>query len=219
LKNYIKINLNRKDVAMSFEEEVEEYFSSMKFCECCNYKYTPDDLIGNYCIFCAKISKEMIFKINNKKKDEKSIDYRIRNNLFKKTKVLFELYEINAPSIVMSGAYFLVLYSYEISEYNKFTEVKINENDTIEKTFQEILLCYFENREQDLPEWYEKFKAVVMKSEYGIQVKEKMKNKIHSNQCLVEEYCLDCGERVEEYMKNGYCQACTMIDQAIGGEE
>ena len=203
-----------------------------KKCFCCYEEYKSNDEKSYCCEFCSKIHKEMILKLNKRKKDESAVEYKIRFLLFEKIRILNEvinqfecqdncktLKSVVLPEIILSHSFYLLIFYFELSEYNHCIQLneEIKKVDLIE-TFNEVLKCYYENRENDLPLCLEKFKTHVLKSNYSVAVQIKLKDMRKNSYSVMCKFCLDCGEEVEEYMKDRYCQACTMIDQAIGDE-
>lgn len=204
---------------MSFEEELHEHFKNTKLCACCNDRFEPENSDNNHCDFCCNLHMEILDKLENRKKNETEVDYKIRLLLFEKTKNLSKLFTMNAPEVVISSGFYLLIYYYQISEYNHCLEFKdqIKTNDLVD-TLNEVLECYYENKENELPLLYEKFKTHVFQSKYSESVKKNLKTMNKKNYSAVHNFCLDCGEFVEDYMQNNYCQACTMLDQAIGDD-
>lgn len=185
-----------------------------KECACCRSNNRISS--SKYCDFCSKVSKQVINNIIQRKKNETAVDYKIRFRLFEKIKNLHYFFDLNGPEVVISHGLYLFINYYEISEYNHCLQIdEENKEVNLIDVFNEITKCYFENRENDLPYCLEKFKICILKSKYSKDVKENLKKVQRLSFCLTSNFCLDCGEGVEKYMKDGYCQACTMLGQAL----
>lgn len=198
---------------MPFEDE----FKSV--CVCCKDNLETNNKDNSCCEFCSKIHPKMVEILEKPKKDESSADYRIRFLLFEKTKNLSELYRLQAPEFVLSQGFYLLICYYELSEYYlcDYHHEEIKKVDIVE-ALNDILKCYYENRENDLTLCFEKFKAHVFESKYCSTVKENLQTMNKKSYYTVHNFCLDCGEQIEEHMKYNYCQACTMLSQAIGDD-